>query len=370
MAYGSINADVIGTSVQGYSLGAGNSSLMKNKIINGAMVISQYNGTSSVTPAKGQVYNIDRWNTQLTAASTGVISVQQVSDAPTGFVNSEKITVTTADTSVPSSTQYNFAQFIEGYNIADLGFGTASAKTITLSFWVKSSVTGTFSVGLTSGDGGRGYPTTYTVSVANTWEQKSVTIAGDTSGTWVSTNANGMRVIFDLGVGSSLQGTANTWQSAFVYAVSGSTRIIGTLNATIQFTGVQLEVGSSATGFEYRQYQQELALCQRYCYAQDNRAGNSFFYFGVGAGASSTAAYSMVTYPVTMRIKPSVTLSAGNTFFIDPGVTNFTGSIIDQASPIGGVFSLTGGSGLTAGLTGRCLSNSTAAAFVIWTAEL
>jgi hypothetical protein len=346
------------------------SSVMRNRIINGAMVIDQRNAGASVTPTDGQ-YTLDRWVASVSQASK--LTVQQDAGAvtpPVGFTDYLGVTSSSAYTPLAAGDYFAISQCIEGFNSADLGWGSANAKTVTLSFWVRSSLTGTFGGALRNSAGNRSYPFTYTVSSANTWEQKSVTIAGDTSGTWVTTNGIGIRLLFGLGVGSTFSGTAGAWAGVNYFSATGATSVVGTNGATFYITGVQLEVGTQATGFEYRQYTTELQLCQRYCYAQDNRAGNSFFYFGVSAPVSSSAANCLVTYPVTMRIKPSVTLSAGNTFFVDPTTSNFTGSIIDQASPVGGVFALTGGSGLTAGYSGRCLSDNTDAAFAIWTAEL
>jgi hypothetical protein len=367
------NASVVGSYVahswSSFSGNVTNVVTINNRIINGAMVIDQRNAGASVTvDTTNFTYTVDRWGA--IESTDGVMTAQQVTTAPTGFNNSLKLTTTTADATL-GATQFAYVgQRIEGYNVADLGWGTANAKTVTVSFWVRSSLTGTFGGSIYNDASNRSYPFSYTISVADTWEQKSVTIAGDTSGTWLTTNGTGLILVFGLGVGSTYSATAGAWAGSLAFSATGATSVVGTNGATFYITGVQLEVGSQATGFEYRQYGTELALCQRYCYAQDNRAGNSFFYFGVSAPVSSSAANCLVTYPVTMRIKPSVTLSAGNTFFVDPTTSDFTGSIIDQASPIGGVFSLTGGSGLTAGYSGRCLSDNTDAAFAIWTAEL
>jgi hypothetical protein len=323
-----------------------------------------------VNPAVSGTYYLDRWSA--TSTASGKFSIGQNAGSVTPPVGFSKYLGYTSSSaySITSTDFFIIQQGIEGFNIADLNWGTANAKTVTLSFWVYSSLTGTFGGSLRNSSADRSYPFTYTINAANTWEYKTVTIAGDTSGTWSSTNTVGIALGFGLGVGSTLSGTAGAWAGANYRSATGAVSVVGTNGATFYITGVQLEVGSQATGFEYRQYGTELALCQRYCYAQDNRAGNSFFYFGVSAPVSSSAANCLVTYPVTMRIKPSVTLSAGDTFFVDPTTSNFTGSIIDQASPIGGVFSLTGGSGLTAGYSGRCLSDNTDAAFAIWTAEL
>lgn len=292
MPYGTVNADVIQSSVANTSLGAGNASIMKNRIINGAMVIDQRNAGASVSLSSGGAYAVDRWNTYEDTDAT--VSIQQVADAPAGFVNSLKVTVTTADSSVGATQFCLTRQFIEGYNVADLNWGTADAKTITLSFWAKSSLTGTFGGVLHNSAHNRSYPFTYTISSANTWEQKSITVAGDTSGTWLTTNGVGMGVEFGLGVGSTYSGTAGSWAAATYFSATGATNVVSTLNATWQITGVQLEVGSSATGFEYRQYGQELALCQRY-YQKTTSNWN----------VNTAATYVTGWHQVTMRTTPT-----------------------------------------------------------------
>jgi hypothetical protein len=238
----------------------------------------------------------------------GAFSAQQDSSAPAGFTTSVKCTTTTADASLSASQYWFFRQRIEGYNVADLGFGTAAAKTITLSFWVRSSLTGTFSGAILNGDTNRSYPFTYTISSADTWEQKSVTIAGDTSGTWLKTNGNGMVVAWSLGIGSTYQGTANTWGGAEYYGTAGSVSVIGTLNATFYITGVQLEAGSTATSFEYRNYQQELAMCQRY-YTRFGGAGSGDSGIGIAFRDSSSQAQVILEPPITLRATPSVTFN-------------------------------------------------------------
>lgn len=239
------------------------SSVMRNRIINGAMVIDQRNAGGSVTPTAGNTYTVDRWSAQLSVASK--YSVQQNAGSitpPVGFTNYLGAASTSAY-SVGATDYFFLQQGIEGYNVADLQWGTANAKTVTVSFWVRSSLTGTFGGNLQSGNG-RYYPFSYTISSANTWEQKSFTVAGDTTGTWGSTNGNGIYIGFGLGVGSTYSGTAGTWSSSTYLSATGATSVVGTNGATFYITGVQLEVGSSGTGFEYRQYGTELALCQRY----------------------------------------------------------------------------------------------------------
>ena len=240
----------------------------KNRIINGAMVIDQRNAGASVSIGGGNnaAYTLDRWQAA-GRATLGVFSVQQVTDAPTGFANSLKLTVTTADATVTDS--YNIQQKIEGFNVADLSFGSASASTVTLSFMVKSSLTGAFGGSLTNSNFDRVYPFSYTISAANTWEQKSVTIAGDTSGTWLTTNGIGFQLNLSLGASAGRSATANVWTTTAARQPTGSVNLIATNGATLQFAGVQLEKGSTATSFDYRPYGTELALCQRYYFKLD-----------------------------------------------------------------------------------------------------
>jgi len=233
----------------------------RNRIINGAMMIAQ-RGTSAVTSSGS--YPVDRFS--ITNTTDGAFSAQQDATAPTGFVNSLKYTVTTADSSL-ASTQVAFVRHkIEGTNVSDLAWGSASAKAVTLSFQVRSSVTGTFGGALRNSADDRSYPFSYSISSANTWETKSVTIAGDTSGTWLTTTGIGIQIIFSLGSGSSRVGTAGAWATAEYTGATGETNLMATLNATWYITGAQLEVGSVATPFERRDYGRELAMCQRYAY--------------------------------------------------------------------------------------------------------
>ena len=276
---------------------------LKNRIINGDMRIDQRNAGASVS-ATTSSWSVDRW--QAYASQTSKYTIQQSSTAPTGFANSLLVTSSSAY-SVTSTDIFFIRQIIEGYNIADLGFGTANAKTITLSFWVRSSLTGTFGGALTN-DSNRAYPFTYTISAANTWEQKTVTLTADTSGTWGSTNNAGLAVIFSFGAGSTRQGTAGAWTGTNYYGATGETSIVGTNGATFYITGVQLEVGSTATPFERRMYGTEFQLCQRYYQTQGTDIGNSIIWSG--NVTNGVAYYSSKTLQVTMRASPTVTVGS------------------------------------------------------------
>jgi hypothetical protein len=281
----------------------------RNRIINGDMRIDQRNAGASVTPANATVtYTLDRWF--VFEDTDGACSIQQVTDAPTGFVNSLKFTTTTADSSLSASQRVFLSQRIEGFNTADLAWGTASAAPVTLSFLVKSSLTGTFGGALQNGAFNRAYPFTYTISAANTWEQKTVTIAGDTTGTWTTNNTSGIQVAFGLGVGTDNSGTAGSWAASNLQSATGAVSVIGTLNATWQATSVQLEKGSTATSFDVRPYGTELALCQRYynkSYSIDVTPGTNT---GAGAWRSVSAAgagWVNFDFPVEMRAVPTIT---------------------------------------------------------------
>jgi hypothetical protein len=277
----------------------------KNRIINGAMVIAQ-RGTGTTTVTANAYYSCDRWQTLQSAASK--YSVGQSSTAPAGFTKSLLLTSLSAYT-VGASEQFVVRQGIEGVNTADLGWGAAGASTVTVSFWVRSSLTGAFGAALYNNGGDRSYPFSYTISSANTWEQKSITIAGDTTGTWVTDSSGaGIYVSFSLGSGSTYSGTANAWAAAYYVQPTGSTSLLATNGATLYITGVQLEKGSTATSFDYRSYGTELQLCQRYfcAFGSIGSTGTNGDVF-IGSQRSTSQAWFAVQYPVPMRSTPSLT---------------------------------------------------------------
>jgi hypothetical protein len=295
----------------------------KNRIINGAMMIDQRNAGASVTNTTSTIYSLDRW--QLNGSQASKFTVQQNAGSvtpPTGFTNYLGVTSSSAY-SIGAGDYFNIAQAIEGLNIADLGWGTANASTVTLSFWVRSSLTGTFGGSITNSAYSRSYPYTYTISSANTWEQKTITIAGDTTGTWLTTNEKGMNVLFGLGVGSTYSGTAGAWAGTNYNSATGATSVVGTSGATFYITGVQLEKGSTATSFDVRPYGTELDLCERYCV----KYGGSKIYEHVGQGnAYSTSAVVFdIVLPTTMRTTPSYTVSGNWTLADGNTNTNITG---------------------------------------------
>jgi hypothetical protein len=234
----------------------------RNRIINGNMLFSQRYGAGPFpTFGVGTAYILDRWKGSATIASNFRLS--RIADAPSEFLYSQRADAVTGATIV-ASTFFVLQHFIEGYNVADLAFGTASAATVTLSFWVKSSITGTHSGALRNSGATRSYPFTYTISVANTWEKKAITIPGDTTGTWLKENGVGIEVIFDLGSGSSNRGTAGAWAASNALGVTGAATPMATAGATWFITGVQLEKGTVATPFEHLLIETQTYLVQRY----------------------------------------------------------------------------------------------------------
>jgi hypothetical protein len=288
----------------------------KNRIINGQMTFDQRNAGASVTPADG-AYTLDRFIYNATQSSK--VTIQQNAGSvtpPVGFTNYLGVTSSSAY-SVGSGDFFTVGQRIEGFNTADLGWGTANAKTVTLSFQVYSSLTGTFGGAITNSGLTRNYPFTYSIPVANTWTSISVTIAGDTTGTWVgATNGTGMRLYIGLGVGSTYAGTAGAWTgTANILGATGAVNVVSTNGATFYITGVQLEVGSTATSFDYRPYGTELALCQRYAcgsfpsgtaWGQNAGTTGAFSYIVMVSGTTAGFGVSM-PFPVAMRASPTFT---------------------------------------------------------------
>ena len=252
------NVSVVG------SVNAVNTFGFKNRIINGGMTIDQRNAGALTNPAVNATYYLDRWYAASGAASKYSIGQNAGSvTRPAGFINYLGCTSLSAYT-VGASEQFAVRQAIEGLNIADLAWGTANAKTITISAQVYSSLTGTFGGSIYNNAGDRSYPFTYSISTANTWTSISVTIAGDTSGTWLTTNGVGIYVGFSIGAGATVSGTAGSWSSTLYRSATGAVSVVGTSGATFYITGVQLEVGSQATSFDFRDYGRELIMCQRY----------------------------------------------------------------------------------------------------------
>ena len=279
----------------------------KNLIINGGMEISQ-RGTGAVNAASaGQVVSCDQWKSWINGSSGSGAAFtlqQEFSVIPDNFITSLKVNQT--GTATLSGTQYNLvANYIEGYRIAHLGFGTAAAKTVTLSFWIRSSITGTFGGALSNGGQNRSYPFSYTIDNVNTWERKTITIPGDTTGTWARDNSNGFLLFFSVGTGPGYSGPEGVWAGATYVSATGVNNWVGQ-SSTFYLTGVQLEVGKNATEFEHRSYGEELALCQRYFYTLNN-GGNAYRWFHPIAQGGTNYRRAPIEFPVTMRANPTIT---------------------------------------------------------------
>jgi hypothetical protein len=328
----------------------------RNRIINGDMRIDQRNAGASVTPTTNTTYTLDRWLTYLSQASK--FSVQQSTVAPAGFKNSLLVT-SLSSYAVGTSETFSIVQRIEGLNIYDLDWGTADAKTVTLSFWTRSSLTGTFGGTIKNSAEDRVYPFSYTISTANTWEKVTITIEGDASGTWLTTNGRGITVVFGLGTGATLSATAGAWSAGNKFSATGATSVVGTSGATFYITGVQLEAGSVATPFEHRQYGQELALCQRYFQKWDGATARKWAFNGMILGTGdSYGAYFLRT---TMRANPVlITSGTASDYCLYAGNALFTCSTVPtiNTSSVDTVNLNFKASGMTDGRASMCGSNT------------
>ena len=277
----------------------------RNLLINGGMRVHQRAGTITLTNA-ALTYTLDRMSFYKNHA--GANTVEQSTDTPVGlgFTNSLKFTTTSADSSVAATDRVAMIYRMEGYDAASLEFGTANAKTITISFYVKSSITGTHGGAVGNGSDNRAYPFTYTISSADTWERKSITIAGDTTGTWATNNTRSLQIAWGLGVGSQFSGTAGAWEAADRNSATGATTgVLTTVNATWFITGIQLEVGSSASDFEHRPFAEELNSCYRYFYKIIRT--DPYGEFLVIRTYSTTQGTGVMILPVPMRVQPTFT---------------------------------------------------------------
>jgi hypothetical protein len=282
----------------------------RNRIINGDMRIDQRNAGAAVTVNNSAAfYATDRWfGFGMTTA--GVFTLNRSTSSPTGFTNSLAATCTTADASIAAGDRYFVNQAIEGFNAADLGFGAAGAQAVALSFWVQSSLTGTYCATLINSAGDRSYVAEYSIAVANTWEYKTIYIPGDTAGTWLSDNGTGVSVRFALATGTTYQTTANAWAAGNFNATSNQVNWMSSSSSrTFRITGVQLEPGTVATPFERRSYGQELALAQRYYQVFGDL---NLTISGRSTNASTTVM--PIVFRTTMRTAPTVagTLTVGS----------------------------------------------------------
>jgi len=344
----------------------------KNRVINGGMAIDQRNAGASVTPT-ASTYTLDRWYFDVSQSSKA--SVQQNGGSvtpPPGFTNYIGIT-STSNYSIGADDYFWLSQFIEGYNIADLDWGKITAKSVTLSFWVRSSLTGTFGGALQNSSSDRSYPFSYTIpgGSSNTWVYVSVTIPGDTTGTWLTTTGKGIRLSLGFGVGTNRSGTAGVWAATNYASSTGATSVVGTSGATFYVTGVQLEIGQQSTAFDYRDYGRELILCQRY-YAKLSAGGfSNYAAFAGGFCSNSTTIEAIVYYPVTMRA--TATLSFSN---VRTNTATGTNTVVTSISntyagtnSMNAVF-VSSGSSITQGQGGTIIASNNSSGYLDLTAEL
>jgi hypothetical protein len=329
----------------------------KNKIINGAMMISQAAAGGSITPAAtGATPNnfaVDR--TRLAYSQNSKLTAQQNKgsvSSPAGFKN--YLGVSCAATATVGSTDYFLVgQSIEGVNVSDLSWGTAAASTVTLSFWAYSNTIGTFGGSINNSAYDRSFCFSYTINVANTWEYKTVTIAGDTTGTWVTDNGIGAYVWFSLGTGSTRSKAAGSWGAGEFYGVTGANNLMGSTSNNFYITGLQLEKGTTASSFEFRSYGKELMLCQRYYQRFENiSGGENTGSLTTGTVWTSTNFFAVVPYITTMRALPtgSSSRSAAVTLLVAGAAKESTAITIQQYSKqafeiVGTASSMTAGQG-------------------------
>ena len=348
-----------------------NNVTMRNRIINGGMVFDQRNNGASFTPTAAS-YSLDRWNTNLSQASK--YSVQQNAGSvtpPAGYTNYLGVTSLSAY-SVGSTELFSILQSIEGFNVADFAWGTANAQPVTLSFWVRSSLTGTFGGSFNNSNFSRSYPYSYTINSANTWEYKTITVPGDTTGTWLTNNSTGLHVYFNLGAGSSRSNTAGAWVGSLAVAPTGAVSVVGTNGATFYITGVQLEEGTTATPFEQRLYGTELALCQRYCQAY--RASNAYDVVASLIGMGYTTALGGGSFQFKQEMRAAPTMTKGGNWRVCNYAAGFpiTNWLLDSARTSNSAceWNWAGASGLTAGAAYYLQTNNDTTAYFVLSAEL
>lgn len=285
----------------------------RNLLINGDMRVDQRGSASSAVTTNA--YVTDRWYVE--DGCDAVLSAQQSTDVPTGqgFANSLKVTATTADASI-GATQFSvITQHIDGYNSAQLAWGTSGAKQVVVSFWVKASVAGTYSLTVYNDGASRICPTAYTINASNTWEKKTVVIYGDTSGTWGTGSGRGVVFNFYTALGSNYLGTSGAWNGSSIYGVTGQANAWASTNNIFAITGVQFEQNYQPTPFEQRPIGIELQLCQRYYV----RFANTGQFYGVGQIVPTNAAYVVIPLPVTMRTGPTAISTSGTFVGLDAG---------------------------------------------------
>jgi len=345
----------------------------RNLLINGAMQVAQRD--TSVTSISGSAYfTVDRWHTSESGTGAELRTTQsQSADAPDGFGSSCKIQVTTPISTITDG-YWRLINRLEGLNLQSLNHGSINAKSVTASFWVKSSIASTYSVMMYKPDTGRNIGSTYTINSANTWEYKTITIPGDTVGAIHNNTGEGMYLSFNLFGGTSFVGADNTsWASYSGQRLANghnANAVVTTNGATFQITGVQLELGKVATPFEHRSYGEELALCHRYF--QKLFCSGSSTRQMIGAGHYNTSTALVIGYQHyggVMRANPTGTFSALNLFDLEPFDSTPTAISIDVPTNKGCFINCTDGTSRTTGFAGS-LFLDTDGAFIAFDAEL
>ena len=301
-------------------------------IINGDMAVAQ-RATSSTTMSGGY-HTVDRFYSSADNIDQLAGSVSQSTEAPSGFSYSFRVQVTTAETALAADELFYFLHHMEAQNLQHLNYGTSDAKTITLSFWVRSSLTGTYSVLFYGNDNARSATKTYTINTADTWEYKTITVDGDTTDGINNDNGIGLSLYFTLAAGSTYKGSGTSDYSDYVAAkfADGNQVDFSAQTGNYYITGLKLEVGSTATPFKHESYDKNLRKCQRYYQSMD-------YYYDFGSSGTGAFYYTPFMFPVTMRANPTMTASAwgSNTGDADTrhGTTSVNGWIMQSVVPTG-----------------------------------
>ena len=373
MAISKIDSDgIVSGGITADSLNIGQIGGRRNLIINGSQIVAQ-RGTSSTS---GGFQTVDRFEFNASNGDQIAFTQSQSSESPDDFSNSYKIDVTTAETAIDADDHFWLGTKLEAQDLQQLNYGTASAQSFTLSFYVRSALTGTYAVWFYSSDGNRSITSTYTINTADTWERKTLTIVGDSSGTINNDNGVGFEIRWMLAAGSNYTSADSTsWgaDAANRRAYNHTAQWGTSASHDFHITGVQLEVGSVATPFEHRSYGEELALCQRYFHKHDTKNGGSYIFIGSGGTArSSTNITGIIQYPLRMRSAPTLTSTSitATRLLIADNSTAVTGIVADQIGVLQAAISVTVSSGLTAGSYYMWLAWGSEAPSVNFDAEL
>lgn len=343
----------------------------RNLIINGAMQVAQ-RGTSAVAATNSAYFGPDRFKYFLNGGGAYTVAQDTGHLAATGHDKAIKIAVTTADTSIAAGDYYSFLQRIEAKNIQHLQWGTASAKSLTLSFWVRATKTGTQALHFAKQGSGTDYRyvAEYTISASDTWEYKTITVTGLTADTIVDDSSTYLQVGWMLKYGSDFQGTKDVWTTSAIYTTSAAVNHMDSTSNTFYITGVKLEVGSVATGFDHRSYGEELQLCKRYYQLVESASGMS---------VATTAAQFNVPFSVEMRSSPTVSISDANGVtsarvtdhaYADTTITSGAVISLSNVSKYGSRTQISGFTGLTTGRFVGFLPGASYSSFMRFDAEL